>query len=438
MPKIAFASVGCKLNRYEVQLMAEALKPFEFSVVPFNKQADCYVINTCSVTGDADLSSRQLIRQARRRLQSAKVVVTGCYAQLRPDLIAELNADLVISNRDKQKLPTLILNLFGIENHNLSDTALWESTSIAGMDGLTRAFVKIEDGCDDQCTFCTIWIARGPVISRPTDHIIEEINKLSLNSYKEIALTGVHIGKYNFDGKNFTGLLKKLLQQTSIDRIRLSSLNPTEITDNLLELIQSNRRLCPHIHLSLQSGDSRILKLMGRKYTSEDIQNVIEKLLTVLPYITIGADFIVGFPGETGEMFENTKRLIENAEIHHLHIFPYSSRPGTAAENFIDKIEPRKKDERSQILRQLGKSNKLLHLKKFIGRRLNVLFENRESTANEMLTGLSENYLRICAPGPDNLKGKIMEVEPHKIIDDKLISRIIIGTAPDKNKLTIL
>ncbi len=262
MPLVAFASVGCKLNRYEIQVMSEALAPYGFETVSFGRVADCYVVNTCSVTGDADLSSRQLIRRAKRKNPNARVVVTGCYAQLKPEELRELGVDAVVSNRDKEKLPAIILELFG---RSPSDFRPEIDHLISGMGGLTRAFVKIEDGCDDRCTFCAIWMARGPVVSRRPDAVIDEIKKLAANGYKEVALTGVHIGKYNFDGLDFTGLLGKLVRESEIERIRLSSLNPSEITPELVELMSSLPRICPHVHLSIQSGDDDVLQVHGQE-----------------------------------------------------------------------------------------------------------------------------------------------------------------------------
>lgn len=431
MPTIAFASVGCKLNRYEIQVMSEALRPYGFETVPFSKPADCYVINTCSVTSDADLSSRQLIRRARRRNPLGKVIATGCYAQLQPDDIKELDVDAVISNRDKENLPAVICQLFDI-HVNLDGRG--NIPIITGMMGMTRAFVKIQDGCDDECTFCTIWMARGPVRSRQVYQIIEEINKLSENDYKEVALTGVHIGKYNNDGLDFTGLLRTLLLGTSIPRIRLSSLNPTEITDDLIALMIEHKRLCPHIHLSVQAGDDGILQAMGRKYRAADVLAITKQLTDSIPNITIGADFIVGFPGESIEAFENTRHLIAEGDFHHLHIFPYSDRPGTNASILDGKVTAGEKARRTAMLRELGHTKRIQHLESFVGKPLHVLFENRELKSN--MTGLSDNYLRVDAALDRRFLGEIVEAVPYEICGDHLITNAITGTVPDKKELT--
>ena len=434
MPTIAFTSVGCKLNRYEIQLMSERLAPHGFQTVPFNQPADCYVVNTCTVTSDADLSSRQLIRRARRRSPQAKIVVTGCYAQLRPEAIAELRIDRIISNRDKDRLPEAVLSLFSIPMDMLRDQSVRDSDSIiSGMDGMTRAFVKIQDGCDEQCAFCAIWRARGPVQSRAGSSIIREINALSENNFKEIVLTGVHIGKYSNDGFDLEGLLERLLEETSIERIRLSSLNPTEISDKIVRILTSNSRLCPHTHLSVQSGDDEVLRVMGRRYGRDDIVDAIRRLTLAVPSITIGADFIVGFPGETDRNYENTFRLVDENAFHHLHVFPYSDRPGTMAEFMGDKIPHEIKEHRAERLRRLGRDKKMKHMARFIGLPLHVLVEKRVAATETSLTGLSENYLRVNISGPAMLKGSIVKVIPENIIDGKLTAIVKINASYAKS-----
>jgi threonylcarbamoyladenosine tRNA methylthiotransferase MtaB len=420
MPRIAFASVGCKLNRYEIQVMSESLRPYGFTTVPFSAEADCYVINTCSVTGDADLSSRQLIRRARRRNSAARVVATGCYTHLQPQEMGELGVDTAISNRHKERLPEIILEIFGIK-HVADDFSA--PPLISGMQGMTRAFVKIQDGCDEQCTFCAIWMARGPVRSRPANLIIDEINRLAVNGYKEVALTGVHIGKYSDGRLDFAGLLNELVDKTAIDRIRLSSINPPELTADLINLLKSTQKICPHIHLSIQSGDDGILKAMGRKYTRDDVLAVTSRLVEVIPDITIGADFIAGFPGESPSAFENTCRLIKAGSLHHLHVFPYSDRPGTRAAAIDRKIPPGEKTRRTAILRDIGHGIRIMHLESFVGRKMQVLFENRKR--GEIMTGLSENYLRVDAPFDRVCLGRIMEVRPNAINGEHLLIKSV-------------
>ncbi|MEE8418133.1 MAG: tRNA (N(6)-L-threonylcarbamoyladenosine(37)-C(2))-methylthiotransferase MtaB [candidate division Zixibacteria bacterium] len=426
MPKVALAYTGCKLNRYEIQVISESLEGGGFEIVPFKEKADCYLINTCSVTNGADVSSRQLIRRARRTAPDSKVVVTGCYAQLRPDEIEKIGADLVVSNLDKERIPARIIDLFdGTQplTDNPSDRE-FGSRAISNMGNLTRAFVKIQEGCNRGCTYCTIWISRGPVRSRSPEFVIREVNNLHENGYKEIVLTGVHIGKYSYDDMDLTGLLRRILKETAMPRIRLSSLYPSEIDDDLVDLISSNPRICPHAHLSIQSGDDTILKSMGRTYERNELIDIIEKLKSAVPGITIGADIMVGFPGETDKYFQNSYDLVEQTGIHHLHVFPFSPRPGTKAVNMIGAIPSREKEGRARILRRLGQEMKNTHLRSFMGQELNVLFEKRKSCPGHRLTGLTENYLRVRSEGSESLKGEIIAVKPFKVEGETLLANI--------------
>lgn len=426
MPKIAFTWAGCKLNRYEIQLMSERLATCAFETVAFGEEADCYVINTCSVTSAADASSRHLIRQARKRAPASKVVVTGCYAELRPEDLNDLGVDKVIRNRDKDRLPEMVLDLFG-RNEKASSVPSDANLDpiISGMHGMTRALVKIQDGCDEKCSYCAIWMARGPLRSRSAYSIVKEINKLSENGYHEVVLTGVHIGKYALNGLNLEGLLKTILRETSLDRIRLSSLNPTEVTASLVGLFQSDSRLCPYFHLSIQSGDNEILDAMGRRYTAHQIVSTVDMLMRSIADATIGADFIVGFPGESTANFENTFSLIENNQFHKLHIFPYSDRPGTKASQMLNKIGSGEKNRRTTMLRQLGRRKMQAHLMKFVGRRLTVLVENRQLEKRNFLTGLSANYLRVNMTGGQEIKGNIVRTTPIRVGEGILISGLI-------------
>jgi len=437
MPKIAFASVGCKLNRYEIQVMSESLQAHGFETVSFAATADCYVINTCTVTSDAETTSRQFIRRAKRRNPEAKIIVTGCYAQLRPYELRVLGIDAIVSNRDKDTLPQIARKILGLDHstpNNCSDN--YKPRLISHMGSLTRAFVKIQDGCDERCTFCTIWIARGTPNSRSSAHITQEINGLSQNRYKEVVLTGVHIGKYKRDGLDFVGLLEKLLVETSVERIRLSSLNPLEIDIRLIELLSNSSRICPHLHLSIQSGDDDILGIMGRKYSRQAAFGVISRVKSSVPNITIGADFIVGFPGESNDNFENTLDLVRSSGIDYLHVFPFSDRPGTKASTMEKKVPIQIKLSRADLLRRPGQKKKQEQMERFIGKRLMVLVENRDSKKDEYMTGLSENYLRVDIPRRSEFKGMILEVVPQRVVDGKLITNVILGTASPKKELT--
>lgn len=414
MLKAAFSAVGCKLNQYEVQVMAEALEPYGFQVVPFAESADLYVINTCTVTGKADYTSRQMIRRALRRSPGARVMVTGCYAELEPSILQSLgDVTFIASNKQKNDLPRTILNLFGINSGNTSV----KRCTISRMNGHSRAFIKIQEGCIEKCTYCVIWKARGKPASRDPYEIIEEINNLYQNGYREVVLTGVHIGK--FENKfNIAGLLKAILKETEMPRVRLSSLKPNEFKEELIELLATEKRICPHVHLPVQSGDDIILKRMGRKYRAESVSQLVNHLVEARQGITIGADFIVGFPGETKANFENTVALVNDIPIVYLHVFPYSDRPGTPASLFSGKVSPQEKSNRCKRLKSIGDKKKQAHLKSFIGKKLDVIVEDRQSSGR--LNGISGNYLKVEFSGDDSLRKKYIEIKATAFSKDVL------------------
>ena len=426
MPKVALGFTGCKVNNYEIQALSEALEAAGMEIVSFNDKADCYIINTCTVTSKADTSSRNLIRRAKRISPKAKIAVTGCYAQLKPDKVSGIGIDLLIPNSEKERIPGKIIDLIGGNGDKpvIDDTLEYGSFVISNMRGLTRGFIKIQEGCDRKCTYCTIWMSRGPLKSRNPRYIIDEINRLYNNGYFEVVLTGVHIGKYRYDDLGFPDLLEKVLAETDIPRIRLSSMYPTEVDDRFVRIL-SDRRVCSHVHLSIQSGDDYILKKMGRDYTVDDLRRIIHSLNGSIPNITVGGDIITGFPGESDSQFRNSVGLVENTDIHHLHVFSFSARPGTKAAEMNDMIAPEIIKTRTNLLRKLGALKKTEHLKKFINKDLRVLFENRTMDNNGTLTGLSENYLRVNASGDNNLRGNIIRVRPHSVEKSVLVADIV-------------
>jgi len=425
MPKAALAFAGCKLNRYELQSISESLESSGFELVPFDDKADIYIINTCGVTGRAEVSSKQLIRRARRSGPDSKIVVTGCYSELNNEEVSGIGADLVIANSEKDSIATKVGRLMGSIPTG-SDIAEFGARIISSMGGLTRGFVKIQEGCDRQCTYCTIWMSRGPVRSRRPEYIIAEINRLYENGYKEIVLTGVHIGMYSHGGTGLLRLLKMIVKETSMPRIRLSSLYPSEIEDGLIELMAGEKRICPYAHISAQSGDDEILKTMGRQYTRSEMIAVINRLTGSIPDITVGADIIVGFPGESENAFANTCDLVEQAGIHHLHVFSFSARPNTPAASMPNVVNTGDIHKRAAKLKKIGRARKHGHLAGFIGRKMEVLFEKRDIPGNR-LTGLTGNYLRIEASGPSKYKGEIVPVMPREIVKETLLSDIIVG-----------
>ena len=404
MLKAAYNAVGCKLNQYEVQAIAESLEPYGFQSVPFTDKADLYIINSCTVTGKADYTSRQMARRALKKNPDAKVILTGCYAELDHDIANSISPEIIpIGNARKADIPELVLDMFGIGFDGKLSTR-----PITRMNGHSRAFIKIQEGCREQCTYCIIWKVRGRPSSRAPEEIIEEINALYNNGYSEVVLTGVHIGRYK-KRLNLVELLKSILDKTKMPRIRLSSLKPNEFKDELIELIAAEKRICAHVHLPIQSGDDTILKAMGRKYTTESVSSLTKRLVEARPEITIGADIIVGFPGETETNFENTLALVKDNPIHHLHVFSYSDRPGTPASQLDPKVNPEIKAKRSARLRRLGNIRKREHAARFVGKMLDVIVEDR--TRSGIYGGISGNYLRVEFAGDESLKKKLIQIK---------------------------
>ncbi len=421
MIRIAFDAIGCKVNQYEIQAIAEALEPYGFVRVGTDEPADIYVVNTCTVTARADSDSKNAIRKAKGRNPESKVIVTGCLAELNPSLLKSIDKGvLVAGNSMKHDIPRLLVESMGGKwRHGEIDTY------ISRMDGHSRAFVKIQDGCADGCSYCTIWKARGKPRSRSYRSIINEINSLYEHGYREVVLTGVHIGKYQ-DDFGLTGLLENILKETSMPRLRLSSLKPNEITPDLLQLFAEQKRICPHLHLPIQSGSDRILGLMKRGYSTAQIESTIETAIKVRPETTIGADMMVGFPGETASDFRESQDLIENLPIHLLHVFSYSDRPGTPASSFPDKVSVVEIKTRHAKLVKVGRHKKADHLKKFIGKRLEVVVESEASEG--VAYGTSGNYLKVSFRGGDIAKSALAEVAitdvDNNILHGELVSRL--------------
>jgi threonylcarbamoyladenosine tRNA methylthiotransferase MtaB len=419
--KIALFTIGCKVNQYETEAIAEKLEALGFKRVDFRDKADIYVINTCTVTGESDRSSRQAIYRAKRKSPDAKIIVTGCYAQLDKEFLESLpGVSLVVKQQDKGKLPSLIAQLIdqGSRVEEIDDQFF--DFRVKGLAKHTRALVKIQDGCEKNCAYCVVPFARGKERSREVGQIISEINDLVENGYKEVVLTGVHVGRYNRDGIGLAELTKSVLKETKVERIRYSSIESKEFSDELIDLISESDRICRHLHIPLQSGDDVILQKMKRDYSTEEYRKLVEKISHKIPDVMIGADVIVGFPGETDEQFQNTCNFIRSSPVNYLHVFSYSGRKGTLASSMPDKINPQVIHRRSDILHDLGNEKWITYIYRFIGKKLNVLIENRRDKKTGRLTGLSGNYIRVLLDGDDSLKNQIIPVRILARIEDRL------------------
>ncbi|OGC81520.1 MAG: tRNA (N(6)-L-threonylcarbamoyladenosine(37)-C(2))-methylthiotransferase MtaB [candidate division Zixibacteria bacterium RBG_16_43_9] len=405
--KVALYTVGCKLNQYETEWMGESLEKAGFKRVGFSEQADLYIINTCTVTAQSDYSSRQAVYRAFRRSPDSKIAVVGCYSEVEADLLNRLpGVILVLGNEEKKRIGEVILERLYGEKSNLKE----EKTLITGRFKHTRALVKIQDGCNESCSYCIVPRARGNEKSRDAREIIEEIKGLRDKGFKEVVLTGVHIGKYSQDGMNLTALLKKILSETQVERIRLSSTEPKELGEGLIRFLVEEKRICRHLHLPLQAGSNEILTRMRRNYTVEEYRDLIYDVSNRIENVTLGADVMVGFPGESEEDFEKTCGFILSSPLSYLHVFSYSVRRGTSASEMRDKLTPQVIHKRSEILHQIGKEKWEKHLERFTGKKMEILVEGTKDKKTGRLIGLTDNYIRILIDGDEGLKNKILIV----------------------------
>jgi len=420
MKKVALHTLGCKLNFSETATIGKQFTTRGFSVVDFFDDADVYVLNTCSVTENAEKECRQLIRRVLRKNPKAFVIVTGCYAQLRPEEIAKIEGvDAVLGSNEKFDLFSYLndfkkkeLTCINVSPHDeLTDHfGLASSTNI---DARTRAYFKIQDGCDYKCSYCTIPLARGGSRSLAPQKVLEEFRSIVAQGYKEIILTGVNVGDYGKSvHKDFYNLLKELVEVEGDFRIRISSIEPNLLTDEILQLTKSTEKLCNHFHIPLQSGSNKILKLMQRRYTTEDYQKLISSINLLDDEIGIGVDVITGFPGETEEDFQETYRLLNELPISYLHVFTYSERPNTKALELNGKVSGEEKKRRSSLLRILSDKKRFAFHKRFEGKPERVLFE--ETNDNGIIKGFTPNYIRVFHPFASHLPNQFKEVNISK------------------------
>ncbi len=434
MVKVAVETLGCKVNQYESAGMAETLREHGFDLVPFDAEADVYIINSCSVTRKADYQSRQLIRRATKSNARAQILVTGCYAQVLPAEVAALpGVTLVAGNAEKKDILQLIGEMTGGEKKTLTSDMRsvqeFSTLSPAAFPERTRALLKIQDGCDTFCTYCVVPYARGKSRSLPESQVLERIETLGKAGYRELVLTGINLGAYGRDldpASDLAALLRRLEEVTTLPRLRLSSLEPQEITDSLLALIRDGESICRHFHIPLQSGDDRILSRMGRNYDAAFFRGLVAKILSYLPDAAVGIDIMVGFPGEGDEEFANTKRLLEELPVAYLHVFPFSPRLGTPAASLPQQVEESEKKRRGLIMRQLGKEKRAAFAEKFLGRELPVLLETGRDRAAAGMQGFSHNYIKVAVKNGDaSLTNTLVRVRAEERQEGKLIGRIV-------------
>jgi threonylcarbamoyladenosine tRNA methylthiotransferase MtaB len=393
--RIAFTTLGCKINQYETDVLRQDFESRGNTIVPFDAEADVYIINTCSVTAKSDYQCRQTIKSTIRRGQGAKVVVTGCYASTRPDEIKKISGvDLVFDNRDKARISEQIMSSFTAP---VKDGPLIKSnTHVQSVYSRTRGFLKVQDGCNNRCSYCIVPLARGSSRSAFPEDVIREFDRLVQDECPEIVLTGIHIGSYGIDlaeQTDLTSLVKMLIVKRGGSRIRLSSIEPREITDEMIHMLGSG--LCRHLHIPLQSGDDTILMSMKRDYSSGFYLALLERIANQIPGIALGADIMVGYPGEGDTEFHNTFELVDKAPLTHLHVFSYSPRPGTAAADMKNQVPDQVKKTRSEELRNLGMKKNLAFRRNHIGVALKVVVEDKADAQSGLLSGLTDNYMRV-------------------------------------------
>jgi len=403
--RVALHNVGCKLNLYEVEALKEGFDQRGYRLVPFDGEADLYVVNTCTVTGSGDADSRKAVRRARRANPGATVVATGCYAQRRPDELRQTGAHLVLGNGQKARLIEHVEEYLGGSPVPAFDARQRPHTTgflqIEGQveQGRTRGSLQIQDGCDEHCTYCIIPRVRGAGASRPATEILDQARRMAAAGYRELALTGVHSGSYGYDQGQEEGLvrlLQELERVEGLERIRLNSIEPGYFSDALIAHAASSEKLCRHFHVPLQSGDDRILKRMGRRYTRAYYAGRIEKLARLIPDCALGADVMVGFPGEGEEHFASTRTLLEELPLTYLHVFSYSLREGTPAQKLGSHPDKAVKSGRARQLIALGERKRLEFHRRFLGRSVEVLVE--EQGGRGLAAGLSDNYIRTLFP----------------------------------------
>ncbi len=425
MKKVALHNLGCKVNAYETEAMQEMLANNGYEIVPFKEGADIYIINTCTVTNIADRKSRQMLHRAKKMNENAIVVACGCYVQAMKDQVDPC-IDIVVGNNKKKNIVEILAeyeNSCGKEE-NLKESSLidinhtneYEELTLSQTGEHTRAYIKVQDGCNQFCSYCIIPYARGRVRSRAKDSVVEEVKQLAKNGYREVVLTGIHLSSYGVDIEdNLLNLIEAIHGVEGIDRIRLGSLEPRIITEEFAEKLSKMKKICPHFHLSLQSGCNATLRRMNRRYTAEEYYEKCCLLRKYFKNPALTTDVIVGFPGETKEEFEESKAFVDKVDFYETHIFKYSRRAGTVADKMPDQIPDAIKAERSAELIELGKKKKKAYEEALIGTTQEVLIEEEIMRDGEVIqVGHTKEYVKIGSKFTENVVNKIVNVQIEK------------------------
>ena len=428
---VALSTLGCKLNFSETSSISNNLEKNNFKVVPFNQYADAYIINTCSVTENADNKFKVFVNKALKINPNAFVAAIGCYAQLKPEeLLSVKGVDLVLGASEKFNIVNYLLNIeqdFSKLDHSCNINDVDSFTETYSINSRTRAFLKVQDGCDYKCSFCTIPLARGKSRSNTIENVVKNVNEIISNGIREIVLTGINLGDFGKrqadnikTNEDFFELIKTLDEIDGVERYRVSSIEPNLLTDEIISFISKSKRFVPHFHIPLQSGSDEILKKMRRRYKTGLYKSRVDLIKKLMPSASIGVDVIVGFPGETDEMFLETYDFIKKLDVSYLHVFSYSERENTKAIELNGVVPKTTRNKRSKLLRLLSASKKSRFYKQHIGGDYNVLFESENK--NGFIEGYTENYIRVRKNWNKNLVGKIQKVRIEKV-DSEVYAR---------------
>jgi threonylcarbamoyladenosine tRNA methylthiotransferase MtaB len=413
MTTIAVATLGCKVNQFESEALMDALERKGYALIPFQEGADVAVINTCTVTHRADFQSRQMVRRALRSNPNCLIIVTGCYPQVDPDAFLEMKAGLyVLGNKEKSQIPDLLPLMEKDQSPrvrvgDIQREAHFSETPLHSFHRHTRAFLKIQDGCNGRCTYCIVPHARGRSRSLQPQRVIDNLRVLKEKGFKEVVLTGIHLGAYGLDLEPpfpLEKLVRQLQKEESPDRIRLSSIEPGDFSPGLISTLSQSDKICPHLHIPIQSGDDEILRKMHRDYDRSLLSDLIRELHLRIPKLSVGADVIVGFPGETEERFRHTYGFVESLPLSYLHVFPFSRRKGTPACQFPQWVDERETKKRAGTMSELGKQKRQAFYRQFLNRNLTVLVEERKEKVTGRWKGLSRNYIPVLLANKDAMK----------------------------------
>ncbi|MFQ5586837.1 MAG: tRNA (N(6)-L-threonylcarbamoyladenosine(37)-C(2))-methylthiotransferase MtaB [Thermodesulfobacteriota bacterium] len=427
---VFIATLGCKANQYDSFAIEEMLAMGDFQVVSDPEGADACVINTCTVTGRTDAQARQLIRRVKRENSDALVIVTGCYAQVSPHEVAEIEGvDYVLGNGEKERVVEHLLMGSGGDAPRVSVEKEGSAIGLraSGSPGRTRAYLKVQDGCDNSCTYCIIPTARGEARSMNRETLLAEIDILVEKGYREVVLTGIHLGSYG-EGfsppMNITGLLKSIEERRYPCRFRVSSLDSDEITDELIELMATSETICRHLHLPVQSGDDSIIRRMNRGGGADAVRERVERIISSIRDVAIGVDVIVGFPGEGEDEFMNTVRLLDALPIAYMHIFPFSKRKGTPAALFPDQVDAQVIKERCERLRELDREKRAAFYGSYLGREVSVLVEETRNRTTGLFQGRSDNYIPVLIDDYEGPANRLLSVRLESVTENGVVGTV--------------